>query len=152
MVALDGIYVSLMIAVMWALPPIVDKRILMTCDVEPMSFLIIKGGVHIITTAALILVYNNQLVKDFRKLNVQQLALIATTSIIAGLIANLYYLDVIQKHDSYVMTAIMYSSPLFVFLFALVYLHERVTVYSIAGILLIVIGVMSLAYHEHIKG
>lgn len=54
------------------------------------------------------------------------------------------YYYILEKHHAYVISALVYSSPVFTVLFAHMVLKERVTVLGMAGVLLIVTGVVLL--------
>lgn len=148
--AITGIYVSIIIAALWALPPIVHKQVFNRHDISPRSLMITSSMFHVAVIVPLAIYYRNELTQDTSSFKRQDWAIIACTSVFAGIVANLLYYDVIKHHESYVMSAVMYSSPLFVFIFSLFYLHERVTIYSIIGMLFIMIGIFAMAYHEHI--
>lgn len=69
-------------------------------------------------------------------------------TIICGFGANILYLWVLQHNDSYVVTAVAFTSPIFTLILAYFILNERVTPISVVGVFMIVIGVYCISMNN----
>jgi drug/metabolite transporter (DMT)-like permease len=75
-------------------------------------------------------------------------AIAAATSVITGFLANLLYFYILKDNDSYIVAALTYSAPVFTLVLAYLFLNERMTVLGVTGVLLIVLGVVAVAFNE----
>jgi drug/metabolite transporter (DMT)-like permease len=66
------------------------------------------------------------------------------SGIIAGFLANYLYFHVVQKHSSYVVSALIFSSPFFTFLLSYFFLKEDMTWLSGLGAFFIITGIVLL--------
>ena len=70
---------------------------------------------------------------------------IGALSIITVFVANLIYVYILKKHEGYVISALVYSSPAFSLLLTYLFLRQKITIYGMIGVLLVVLGVVFLA-------
>jgi drug/metabolite transporter (DMT)-like permease len=66
------------------------------------------------------------------------------SGIIAGFLANYLYFHVVQKHASYVVSALIFSSPFFTFVISYLFLKEDMTWMSVLGVFFIIVGIVLL--------
>ena len=76
--------------------------------------------------------------------------IIAFTSIVGGFLANLMYFYILKKHNSAIVAALTYASPIFVLLISMLFLYEKTHPVAVAGILVSVIGIVMITYATHI--
>jgi drug/metabolite transporter (DMT)-like permease len=88
---------------------------------------------------------------DVKKLPNSSLAIMACSAIFSGFLANYLYFKAIQHSSSYVVSALIFSSPMFTFVLAYLLLNESVTWRNGLGVAFIVIGVIILATSKPIK-
>jgi drug/metabolite transporter (DMT)-like permease len=55
----------------------------------------------------------------------------------------------LKKHDSYIISALIYSSPIFTLLLACLFLNEQITYYGLLGVLFIVVGVGFISTNDY---
>ena len=146
----SAVQVSLVVALLWAVSPIIHKHVFKHDKLSPMTMLVVSFPFYLVAVLLYAWVHRRQLQDDVHKLNGRVMFWLAISSLLGGFLANVLYFQVLQHHDSYIVTTIMYSSPLFVFLLALALLKERVSAVSALGVLLIVLGTVLIAYHEHV--
>ena len=82
----------------------------------------------------------------------KQVFLIAITVILGGFFANLLYFIILNKHESSVVSALIYSSPVFTLVLAMLFAKEKVSIVGIMGIILITLGVICIAFNEKRHG
>jgi drug/metabolite transporter (DMT)-like permease len=83
-----------------------------------------------------------------KQLSIRDVCFIGFTSMITGFFASLIYFHILKKHESYVIAALIYSSPVFTLLISYFVLKEKVSYIGVAGVILIVSGVIMLALNE----
>jgi drug/metabolite transporter (DMT)-like permease len=81
-------------------------------------------------------------------MSVRQVAVIGATTVLTGFAANWLYFNVLRAHNSFVISALVYSCPLFTLLLAAAFLNERITVAGVAGVLLICAGLFCIALND----
>ena len=86
--------------------------------------------------------------KDWAKLDAKTIMLIGAVSVLTGFVANMLYFFVLKKHDSHVVSALIYSSPVFTLLLAYFLLHEKVTPIGCIGVIMVVLGVVCIALNR----
>ena len=63
-------------------------------------------------------------------------------------IPNILYFYLLKEHDSYVVSALVNSAPVFTVLISYFLLKEKLTKYGIIGIILIVGGIVCLSFNQ----
>jgi drug/metabolite transporter (DMT)-like permease len=72
-------------------------------------------------------------------------------SVALSLLPYLVYLWVLRNMDSYIVAALVSIAPVTTALLGVWLLQERMTVYSMAGVVLILAGVLLIGWHQHIS-
>jgi drug/metabolite transporter (DMT)-like permease len=57
-------------------------------------------------------------------------------------LANMMYYYILKNHESSIISALVYSSPVFTLIIAYIFLKERLDIYGISGIFLMILGVI----------
>lgn len=86
---------------------------------------------------------------DSAKLTKTNVLLIGTASILTGLVANLLYFFILKKHESYVVSALIYAAPAFTLLLAYFILREKVTGIGCLGVAFVVVGTVCIALNDN---
>ena len=135
---------ALVVALLWGIIPVSHKYLLGTF--HPYTIMTISGVVYTICLTILVATNRNTIMYDFKNIRSKDIAIITSTAVIAGFFANLLYYRVLKHADkSFVVTSIMYVSPIFTLAFAVFLLKERVTWLNLIGVLLTVSGVCILS-------
>ena len=138
--------IALFVALLWGISPVIHKHVLK--NVAPKVIMTV-GSIFYFLCMCLFVIYNWEFLKnEVPKLDQMSLLWIAIASIISAFIANVLYFYILKKHDSYVVSALIYASPVFTLLLAVMLLKEKVNAYGIGGVLLIVTGVILMAFNE----
>lgn len=136
---------ALFIGFLGGLAPVIHKTLL--SKYNPVTILIISSVFY----ASCSLIYASwnaeHIIKDIRKITNFDILTIALTSIIAGFFSHILYFDVLQKHDSHIVVALMDICPLFTLILAYLFLNEKVNLYGALGVFFIVTGIFCLAYN-----
>ena len=145
------IQISLLVAILWAISPIIHKYVFNRTKISPTTMLVITSPLYF--TFVIVYAWFNRkiIIKDLPRLDRYAIGWLAVNTLLGAFLANVLYYVALQHNDSYIVTTIMYSSPIFVFLFAMVFLNERVSWISILGVILTVIGILLIAYHSKLS-
>lgn len=136
--------IALLVAFLWGTLPAVHKYLLGRHD--PISVIVLSAAVYAVCTLSLAVWYWPRIKKDVATWRPRTFAILAANTIIAGFVANLLYMHVLKKHDSYIVSALVCISPAFTLLLAVLFLGERPTGVGALGVVLIVAGVVCVAY------
>jgi len=140
------IYVALFVAFLWGIHPILNKILLGKFSVP--TVLVLSNAVYFLAVLVFIYVNYSEISKDIKKITAQDILLLITVSIGAGFLANLLYYYVLKSHESSLVSALVFSSPIFTLIVAYFFMKEELNSFGILGILLITLGVVCIAYND----
>jgi drug/metabolite transporter (DMT)-like permease len=66
-------------------------------------------------------------------------------SFIGTFVATTLFMELLEKHDSSLVSALTYTTPMFVFLLAVVILQEKLDLIKAFGIFITVIGIVIIS-------
>ena len=135
---------SLFVAFLWGAQPVAQKALL-----ERLSFKTIMAVGSVAYTAcmvAFIAFYWKDIERDRDRLTPRNLAVIVATSVLCAFVANLVYLVALKHNKSAVVSALIYSAPVFTVVLAAVFLKERMNFAEAAGVAFLVAGVLCVAF------
>lgn len=143
---LSVVIASLFVAFLWGLNPIISKYILR--DVEPDITLGIGAVIHLLLALIYAVGNNDSWSASLAKSNFtpKTVSLLLVSGIVA-FIPYLIFLRLLNKNDANIVTALTYVSPFFTAILAYYILKERFTVYSVTGIVMIVVGIILISLH-----
>lgn len=140
------ILIALFVGFLWGFSSVIHKLLLN--KYSPVSLLIISS-VFYFSCVIIYFCNNTELVlRDLYRISHRDMFIVAMNAIVTGFLANRLYLDVLQKQDSYIITALISTSPLFTLILAYLLLKEKIKFYGVLGVFLIVIGTVCLAYND----
>jgi len=135
-----GIVIAIFISILWGLNPILIKHIFK--DVDLIMYLFYSNIFYFLCSLIFSLYYWNH-IKTNIKIKSRSLFYIAINMIILVFITNLLYAYILDIHSkSSIISAVVYSAPLYSLIFAYFILNEKLSAYSIFGIFFIVTGLI----------
>lgn len=135
------IALGVLVAALWALGPILHKIVLMR-GISATSIIIIGGIFSILFGVVCIAFKRHELVSDFEKLELDVVVLLAIVALFSSVLASFIFLYLIDNYESYLVNAVVFTSPIFTLMFAFWILGEEITWLSIVGVVIITIGVI----------
>ena len=139
---------SLFIAFLWGIQPVIHKYILKSID--PKTIIILNTVFYSFCSIGFAIKYWRSVKKDWKKLTPIKLMWIGIAAIISGFVANLIYLFVLKKHQSYLVSALIYAAPAFTLLLAYFLLKEDISVIGFIGVIMVIIGTICIALNDHV--
>ena len=143
---LKFILIALLISALWGATPVVIKSLTKKFDISTIMF--IEGLLYFFFLLCYTYKYTDIIGKDILKINHIDLFKMFFASVIGGLIGNIMYIYILNKHESYITTALVSVSPFFTLILAYYFTKENITLYGVLGVIFIVFGIMLIAYNE----
>jgi drug/metabolite transporter (DMT)-like permease len=85
---------------------------------------------------------------DLKKVSRTDYAWLAFTSIVTGFIANFLYYLILEKHESYIIAALIYSSPVFTLLLLYLFWGGAITKLGALGVFCTTMGIICISLSE----
>jgi uncharacterized membrane protein len=140
------ILVALFIASLEGLAPILHKHLL--GNISPTVLMVISSLAYSVFVLIFAIYHRKTLYDDIPKLSMRDLGLVAVSAGITGFVVNILYYTILQKHESYIIAALIYSSPVFTMIFLYLFMKYSLNSFSVLGVICIVLGVMCIALSE----
>lgn len=140
------ILVALFLSFLGGTTPLIHKLVLQ--KLNKITIMVIGGFIYYALLLVLLFVNYDIIKKDVPKITYKDIGLIAFVSGIVGFVGNLLYLYVLKKHSSSIISALVYSSPIFTLLLAYALNTEKIAPLGIIGILLVVKGIICIAFND----
>lgn len=141
------IFIAVIISFLWGVGPVLQKHILNS--IHPKTMLLFNGLAYMICLIVYSIYYKGEIYQDVVKnMNMRLFFIIMLSGIIVGFIANLLYFYVLHKKDSYIINALVCSSPLFTLIIAYLFLKEKVKISGFIGVMCIIVGVVLIAFND----
>ena len=143
------ILIALFISLCWGIVPVAHKSIL--THISPITIMLLSVFIY----AFLIIIYaalNTKVIyKDMYNISKTDIIVILFSSGIAAFFGNVLYFNILKNHDSSIISALIYSCPMFTLIIAYLFLKERINTIGIIGILFIVLGVICISMNGTTK-
>lgn len=141
------IFIAIVISFLWGVGPVLQKYILNS--INPKTLLLFNGLAYMICLFFYSVYHRGELYQDVTKnMNLRLFLIIMLSGTIVGFFANLLYFYVLHKKDSYIINALVCSSPLFTLIIAYLFLKEKVQLSGFIGVMCIIIGVVLIAFND----
>jgi len=140
------IFLALFISFLWGLQPVVHKQLLQKLDL--ITILLISTFVNFSLVVIVALVQKQKILSDLKIITFSDVSIIAAVSAFTVFLSNIIYLYVLKSHESSIISALIYSSPVFTLLISYFYLRERLHVYGFLGVCSIILGVILIAQNH----
>lgn len=140
---------SIIIAFFWSLSAILTKHLSLNLPAPILMFASSVLYASVTATYAWFAVRKNRKLHwdDVRWTRKSVIAIVLLV-VFGTFLPNILFLRLIKNHDASIVTALTYVSPIFTVVLGYLLFRERVSKWSIGGILLIVVGVMMVAMHQ----
>jgi uncharacterized membrane protein len=140
------IFLALFISFLWGLQPVVHKLLLQKLDL--ITILFISTFVQIILVLIVALTRKQNVLSDLKVITFSDVCIITTLSAFTVFLTNVIYLSVLKNHDSSIISALIYSCPVFTLLISYFFLKERLDIYGLLGVFSIILGVVFISQNR----
>ena len=140
------ILIAILISALWGATPIVIKSLTKKFNIS--TIMLCEGLLYFFFLLCYAYKFKDIIRKDIPKIDHIDIFKMFFAGVIGGLIGNILYIYVLEKHDSYITTALVSVSPFFTLILAYYFTKENITLYGVLGVTFIVFGIMLIAYNE----
>jgi len=134
------IFIAIFISFLWGIQPIVHKHLLNKYNF--ITIMLISTIVNFSLILAVSITRNKEILADMNKLTFRDLFILVLVSSFTIFLANMMYYYILKNHESSIISALVYSSPVFTLIIAYIFLKERLDIYGVSGIFLMILGVI----------
>lgn len=135
--------VAMFISLMWGISPIIYKHVLKSLDTY--SLIALQGAFYIALYTLYLVFMKKHISQKRATFTPKVIAWVGVAAIFGMILPTVLFFAILKNHDSHIITALTYSSPMFTLLIAYFILHEKVTLMSFLGVVLIVAGIMCIS-------
>jgi uncharacterized membrane protein len=133
--------IAIMIAIVWGCTPFLVKRILQNIHYKTLIFIELFLT---FTVSSLFCLYNrSEITNDVKNIDSFTLC-VAAILVIAVLCVNILHYNVINEHETYLVASITSVYPIIALFLSCIFLNEKITIYKIFGVFLVVIGIICI--------
>jgi drug/metabolite transporter (DMT)-like permease len=140
------LFYSMFVSLLWGISPIAHKTMIGKMDTK-MVF-ILNSVFYTLCIIGYTIYYWDHFKTQVPKLSSRDIYLLGGISILMSFIPNILYFYLLKDHDSYIVSALVNSAPLFTVLVSYFLLKDPITKYGIIGVLLIIGGIFCLSINE----
>ena len=143
---IEAVATALLIAALWGLSPILHKAALH--ELSAQTTFTVSFFMYMLCAIVYAFVYRDRIAEDLRlHATPKTIAYIAVGAMVCGFAANILYFHVLRDHDSHIVSALIYSCPVFTLVLAYLLLREHIHFVGFLGIVLITAGVVCIAFN-----
>jgi len=140
---MNYILLALCVSFLWGTVPVVHKYLL--TKYQPITIMIISNVVYLSLLLITVFIERKAFLNDINKMPLNDSLIIVTASIFGLYIGYKLYYYVLKDHKSSIISALIYSSPIFTLIIAYIFLKERLSIYGYLGIFSILLGVILIS-------
>jgi drug/metabolite transporter (DMT)-like permease len=140
------IAIALAISFLWGVQPVIHKHLLK--KFTPITLMLVSSIVYFALLIVTSVIKNKEVIADFEKMTAKDLGILVALSIFTAFLANIMYYYILKDHESSIISALIYSSPVFTLAIAYLFLKERLDIYGFSGIMAIIVGVILISQNN----
>jgi drug/metabolite transporter (DMT)-like permease len=131
--------IALFIGVLGGISPVVNKHLLVKFS-HPTIFFVSAISYGIL--AIIFLMFNQETVhREIHKVTYNDFLIMSFESVVCAFVVDLLLYYILKDNNSHIISVLIYTSPIFTFLFAYLFLNETINMEKIAGLLIIFAGI-----------
>lgn len=138
------LFYSMIVSLFWGISPVLYKMMMTKMDTK-ITF-IINNIFFTLAVIGYTIYYWDDVKTDIKTISVHDTIAVGAISIILSFIPNVIYYNLLNQHDSHIVSALVNSAPIFTVGISYLLLRENVTKYGILGVILIIFGVACLSF------
>ena len=143
---MEYIFVALFVSLLWGIQPVLHKLLL--SKYKPITILIISSFLYFYLIAMVAFARNADVKNDLDNITRRDILIILSIGLFSGFIGNMLYLYVLKDHNTSIISALIYSSPVFTLIISYLFLNEKLNMYGLLGVITIIIGVILVSLNE----
>jgi drug/metabolite transporter (DMT)-like permease len=138
---------SMVISILWGIQPILYKMLLNKTDLK--LFFVTVNYTLLIGVIIYTIYYWKDINDAYQKINVSELYKIGLIALISSFIPNLIYYNLLNYHQSHLVSALSSCGPIFTVLISFFILKENINKMDLFAVSFIIAGIFLLSYNNH---
>lgn len=136
-------FFAFIIAFIWGLSPVLVKYLIKNNNIPTYIIILIQSIIYALASILYIIIYKIDYIYNDINTHKKHIPLLALISLLSVYIANVLYIYIISKGISINIISIIISLyPIITFIFAYFILNETITINTLMGFLLIIMGLI----------
>lgn len=111
--------------------------------------MLISVAVNCFLIICLALYRQREVVADINKMTANDAFILLCLPVFTVFAANIMYYYILKDRESSIISALIYSSPVFTIILAYLFLKERLDFYGISGVFAIIFGIILVSQNNH---
>jgi transporter family protein len=133
---------SFILAVILGISPIIIKLFLNKIDMK--LFFILNNIIFGIFIFMYMIYYWENFTSEFKTITIHDTFKIVLYTLVLSFIPTIIYYNLLDRHDLYIVTALISGAPIFTIGLSYMLLNEQITKYSAIGLVCICVGIILL--------
>jgi drug/metabolite transporter (DMT)-like permease len=140
------ILLALVVSFLWGISPVIHKHLLSKFHL--ITIMIFSCSVYFVLILCLSMFHSKELLADINKMRTNDTLILLGVPVFTMFLANVIYLYILKDHESSIISALIYSSPVFTLIIAYLFLNERLDMYGLSGFFAIILGVVLISQNN----
>ena len=140
------IFLALFISFLWGIQPVIHKHLL--TKLNYVTIMLISTIINCSLIIMLAIYRGKEVASDINKLTNTDLFILVCLPIFTVFMANIIYYYILKNHESSLISALIYSSPVFTLIISYLFLSERLDIFGISGVFAIIAGVILVSQNN----
>jgi drug/metabolite transporter (DMT)-like permease len=138
MIIQSYIWIALFISFLWGIGNVIHKHLLE--DISGLSLMLYSSIIYAVCIIATAVYNKSIIIKDYKKIDLRIASILFFTTVLTTYFSNVLYFYILKSHETSIISALVYSSPVFTVIFAYLFLNERLSLCGLIGIFMIILG------------
>jgi len=138
MIIQSYIWIALFISFLWGIGNVIHKHLL--DDISGLSLMLYSSIIYAVCIIATAVYNKSIIIKDYKKIDLRIASILFFTTVLTTYFSNVLYFYILKSHETSIISALVYSSPVFTVIFAYLFLNERLSLCGLIGIFMIILG------------
>jgi drug/metabolite transporter (DMT)-like permease len=143
---MNYIFIALFVSLLWGTQPVAHKFLL--SKYSSTTILLISSFLYFSLISMVAISRNKDIKKDYANMTTRDLLIILAIGLFSGFLGNVLYLQVLKDNNTSIISALIYSSPVFTLIISYLFLKERLNMYGLLGVITIIIGVILVSQNK----
>ena len=145
------IILALITSFLWGIQPVLHKHSLQKFDGT--TIMLLTSFIYFVAVFITFFLTKNQkiIIKDIKKMNKIDSTIIICTAIFTAFLTNVIYFYILKDNESSIISALIYSSPVFTLIVSYLFLNEKLEAIGIIGILFVLVGVICISLNNNTR-
>jgi drug/metabolite transporter (DMT)-like permease len=144
-----NVFLALIIAFLLGIQPVVHKHLL--GKYNAITIMIVTVIVYFFLVAIVSIVQRKYIRRDMQRMPIHDLWIMVALAVFTVFVVNMLYYYVLKDHSPPIVSSLIYAAPFFTLVFSYLFLKERLNVYGVTGIIVMVIGILLIMQNERLE-